>query len=155
METQISKTAQLAQDCLRDILSHLGMTATFSVVEKDGVTAIDITTNHDDLLIGRSSEPLLALQHLLRIMLRAKDPESESTISLNVGDYHEQQQARLTTIAKNAAEQARATKLAVYLPTMSSYERRIVHMVVGEETGVVSESEGVGASRRLVIKPQN
>jgi len=38
---------------------------------------------------------------------------------------------------------------------MSSYERRICHMIVAEINGVVSESEGEGEERHVVIKPKD
>jgi predicted RNA-binding protein Jag len=39
------------------------------------------------------------------------------------------------------------------MPPMSSYERRIVHMVIAEMDEVVTESLGEGGNRRVMIKP--
>jgi spoIIIJ-associated protein len=43
--------------------------------------------------------------------------------------------------------------MAVYLPPMSSFERRLVHLALVDEAGVKSESEGEGDHRRVVVKP--
>lgn len=154
METTTNQFADTAKVFLSDILSKMGFTVSLSAAESDGVVAIKISTDKDELLTGKTSEPLLALQHLLRIMLRTAFPDTVTSVSLNVGDYQERQLERLRDLAKTAAAQARDTNLAVYLPNMSSYERRLVHMIIGEETGVVSESEGAGANRRIIVKPQ-
>jgi spoIIIJ-associated protein len=140
---------------LSDVLLRLGLRAELktSASEEDGVVLIHITTDRDELLIGRSNEPLLALQHLLRIMLKTALPTENSTVSLNVGDYQERQQSRLAEVAKTAAQQVRETGLAVYLPEMSSFERRLVHLALQQETNVRGESEGVGSARRIVVKP--
>jgi spoIIIJ-associated protein len=36
---------------------------------------------------------------------------------------------------------------------MNSFERRVVHVTLAEASGVVTESEGEGANRRVVIRP--
>jgi predicted RNA-binding protein Jag len=38
------------------------------------------------------------------------------------------------------------------MSNMSSYERRLCHMVLAKIEGVISESEGEGEERHIVIK---
>lgn len=153
METTTSARQEFAQKTAGELLRQLGFEAEVRAEETDGIIRLQLITNRDDLFIGRGSDPLLALQHLVRIILRTAFPDFDAGVSVNIGDYHEQQEARLTELAKNAAAQARTTQLAVHLPAMSSFERRIVHLVVGNEPGVSSESDGVGVARRIVVRP--
>jgi spoIIIJ-associated protein len=49
--------------------------------------------------------------------------------------------------------EARETGGRVHLDPLSAYERKIVHDVVADE-GLLSESEGDGAARHIVVSVQ-
>ena len=151
-DTQVNMEDKL-KERLTQILSFLEIVPEISTSTVDNVITVDVQTGRDDLFTRGGADPLLALQHLLRVILRHDIPESVVTVSLNIGDFQQHQRTRLATIAKDAINQARATKMAVYLPPMSSYERRLVHLALVDETGIVGESEGEGPDRRVVIKP--
>jgi spoIIIJ-associated protein len=78
----------------------------------------------------------------------------EVRVLLDINDYRNEQKERLTNMVKNLAEKCLTSKKDVALANMSSYERRICHMVISEMEGVVSESEGEGEQRHIVIKPE-
>jgi len=138
---------------LTEIMSYFELTPEITLATDEGVLTLDVRTSRDDLFIRGAADPLLALQHLLRIMMRHDFPDQSTTLSLNIGGFQQHQRTRLSQVAKDAAEQTRATKMAVYLPPMSSYERRLIHLALVDETGVASESEGEGEERRVVVKP--
>lgn len=138
---------------LEEIFKLFNLTPKIVTAIDDKTLVVDVTTEQDDLFISRHADPLLALQHLLRLMLRHSFPEESVSLSLNIGGFHQQQRSRLASVAANAANQARETGTAVYMEPMSSFERRLVHLALVEEDGVLSESTGVGASRRVVVKP--
>ena len=54
--------------------------------------------------------------------------------------------------AKKYGKKVLATGKEVAMANMSSYERRICHMVLAEMEGITGESEGEGEERHLVIK---
>ncbi|MFA5010144.1 MAG: R3H domain-containing nucleic acid-binding protein [Patescibacteria group bacterium] len=138
---------------LSAIFAFFGLQPEISLTTNESVLMIDITTGQDDLFTHGTADPLLALQHLLRIIARREFPDTPITLSLNIGGFQQRQRARLAEIAKDAVNQALATKMAAHLPPMSSYERRLVHLALVDETGVVGESEGEGEERRVVVKP--
>ncbi len=137
---------------ITDLLKYFELNPETTIIPQEGVLGVNVTTGRDDLFTRRTADPLLALQHLLRVIVRKDFPEAELTISLNIGNFQERQQDRLSQVAKDAAQQARSTKMAVYLPPMSSYERRLVHMALVDEDGITSDSEGEGLDRRIVVK---
>lgn len=143
-----------AQTRLREVCQLFGLTPEVVTALEDGVLIIDVKTGQDDLFISRSSDPLLALQHLLRLMIKRDFPVDNINLSLNIGGFHQKQRERLMQIAHEAAHQVRATGTAVYLPPMSSFERRLVHLALVDQAGVTSESTGVGTTRRVVVKPE-
>lgn len=138
---------------LNDLFGFFDMVPTLSTVVEDNILMVEIKTERDDLFVGRSSTPLLALQHIVRLVIRNEFPDSPYSVSLNIASFHQQQRERLSRIAQDAAAQVRSTGMAVHLPPMSSFERRLVHVALSEERDVVSESTGFGQDRRVVVKP--
>jgi len=57
-------------------------------------------------------------------------------------------------MAKELANKVLETGEEVHLSNMSSYERRICHMVLTEIEGITSDSEGEGEERHIVIRPK-
>ncbi len=142
------------EERLRELCAPFGLTPEITMANEDGVLIIEMKTGHDDLFISPSPDPLLAFQHLLRLIVRHDFPEAAVNLSLNAGGFHQRQRELLKQTAQDAANQVRATSTAVYLPPMSSFERRLVHLALTTETGVTSESTGAGAARRVVVKPE-
>lgn len=137
-----------------DIFGFFDVTPTIATTMQDGVFIVEVATPIDDLFTGKTVDPLLALQHLLRVISKTDFKGSEVKLSLNMGGFKEHQSERLTQIAKDAAHQVRTTQTTVYLPAMSSYERRLVHLALSEELDIETSSEGVGAERRVIVRPK-
>ena len=71
---------------------------------------------------------------------------------LDVDGYRNQRGKELTKVAEDAVEKVKETGEEIALPPMSAYERKIVHDVVAD-LGFVSESEGEGQARHIVVSP--
>ena len=54
---------------------------------------------------------------------------------------------------KNAAREVRTYHREAPLRPMSSFERRIVHLLLAEYPDITTESIGEDAERRVIIKP--
>ena len=55
-------------------------------------------------------------------------------------------------MSRDLAQKVLETGKEVHMANMSSYERRICHMVLTEIEGITSDSEGEGEERHIVIK---
>ncbi|MGI5841122.1 MAG: protein jag [Patescibacteria group bacterium] len=115
---------------------------------------VGVKVSNPASLIGYRGRNLAAVQLILSLMVKNK-LEKWIRVLLDVNNYREEQKERLESMTKNLAEKVLQTGKAVALANMSSYERRICHMVVATIEGVVSESEGEGEERHIVIKPEN
>jgi spoIIIJ-associated protein len=108
------------------------------------------------ILIGYHGETLSALQTIMGLMINrdvASDEDGERyKVLVNIGDYRERQRESLEALARRTAERVRFTRKPMQLPAMSSYDRRIVHLALEHEQDIVSESEGEGRDRRLVVR---
>lgn len=112
---------------------------------------VGITVKNPAGLIGFRGRNLAAIQFVLSLIIRSQVGEGIRAL-LDVNNYRSEQKVRLESMVKNLAEKVLATGKEVSMANMSSYERRICHMVLAEIEGVTSESEGEGEERHIVIK---
>lgn len=112
-----------------------------------------IESDENALLIGREGRALLALQFMLRNYLNLF-VEDHVIVSLDIGNYHENRRKQLEILATKTAKEVAQTKIAVKLDPMNAFDRRIIHTKLSEWRDVITESEGEGEHRALVIKPK-
>ncbi|MDP3792436.1 MAG: R3H domain-containing nucleic acid-binding protein [bacterium] len=105
-----------------------------------------------NMLIGEYGVNLLAIEHLVKKVLRKKLPE-EVKFTLDINDYRVKKLEDLKQDIKTAAKEVRAKGREVPLRPMFSFERRIVHLLLSEYPDITTESVGMGPERRVVIKP--
>ena len=113
---------------------------------------INIETELSGLMIGRHGETLEALQHLLRLLI-SKDEEEFVPLVLDIAGYRALRQQELEELARNLAEKVKTYGGSEMLPTMSAYERRLVHLILQDIEGIESASEGEEPYRRIIIRP--
>lgn len=142
------------KEAIEGMFSSWPLKVKVDVSQKDEFVMVDLKTSQDASFVQPKADPLLALQHLVRLMVRRKFPEELVHLTINIGDFHQRQRDALSKVAQDAITQVKRSGAPVYLPPMSSFERRIIHMAIAEATEVVSESTGAGAGRRVVVKPQ-
>ncbi len=103
------------------------------------------------LLIGREGQTLASLQYITsRIVSRAMD--AAVRVQLDAGDYRTRQDEKLSELATALAERVRATGKAHSTRPLSSYHRRIVHVVLQDATDLVTRSSGDGPLKRVIIQ---
>lgn len=105
------------------------------------------------LLIGREGQTLVALQYLAgRILSRSF--QASVRVQLEIGDYKSRQDNKLREIALALAEKAKSTGRSWSTRPLTSYHRRVIHMVLQDDAGVVTRSSGDGPLKRVVIAPR-
>ena len=113
----------------------------------------------------RGGEALFAVNHLARRMIEAKIPkEIEKSyvldtakqeglgILIDINGFQKKRIENVHAIAHMMAERARYFKSNIEVDPMPAFERRIVHEFLSDAEDLKTESEGVGLSRRVVIK---
>lgn len=111
------------------------------------------TEEDSGLIIGWHGETLLALQQIIRLIIKKKTEKMISVV-VNIGDYREKQEEALKKLVEESVSQVARTQKPVVLRPMSPYERRIVHLAVKGKDGVKSESIGEDDERRIMISPE-
>lgn len=126
------------------------------VIEDDKKIQVNISLTEEDsgIGIGHHGDAQYAVQRIIRIVFGRENPDKK--ILLNVNNYQEKRQQKLVDLANDvAAEVVNSSQDQVIHSYLSAHERFIVHTAIAESEfadAVVSESEGVGRDRRIVVK---
>lgn len=140
-----------AQSILEELLAAMGVEATVTAQDEEPPT-LAIDTAEPGNLIGPRGDGIRSLQHLLRVVLVHQG--YELPVVVDVDGYRERKETQLKELAQRKAEQVRTTGRLAVLAPMSSYERRVVHVTLRDEDGIITESLGEGLNRRVMIKKQ-
>jgi len=149
------KKIETINKILKKLFELLEVAVEFEV-EKDEeeIYLVKIKTEEAGILIGSHGQTLQSLKRFLALALFKKLGEWVN-ILVDVNDYWEKREQDLKEMAQRVAERAMATGEPVNLSYLNSAERRIVHLALSSHPQVVSESEGEGRERRIVIKPSS
>jgi spoIIIJ-associated protein len=140
---------------LENILDAMGLDHKMELRTADNGKEIyfSVQSSQNALLIGREGRTLLALQYLLRNYL-SNFVQTSIRVSLDIANYHENHKKQLEILATKTAKEVVQTKIPVKLDPMNAFDRRIIHTKLSEWRDVITESEGEGENRALVIKPK-
>jgi len=138
----------------KELLSCLGFEVEPVITEQEEVVLINLPIEQPGLLIGRGGEGLEALQHILRLLIMRDEEIVNSNIVIDIAGYRNKKVEDVKNLASDKAYLVISTGVEEILPEMSSYERRIVHMVCSNIEEVDTESIGEGRERKVVIKPK-
>lgn len=152
------KTIESLQKITEGLLQNMGVggKVVTKITESGGreTVSINIETEEANLLIGYHGEHMLALQHLARVMFARQNNNEIVPFVIDINNYRNEKAEHIERIALSAAEKVKYSRKAMTLLPMSAYERRLVHVALAENPDVITESEGEGEERRVVIKPK-
>jgi spoIIIJ-associated protein len=117
------------------------------------VINVGITLEEPQILIGEKGQTLFEIQRLLKTILN-KRLQTLIYLNLDINDYKKKRIEYLKDLVKGLADEVAITKEEKALFPMSSYERRIVHTELSQRTDVITDSQGDGRDRHIVIKPR-
>jgi spoIIIJ-associated protein len=149
-----SLIASRAREVLEVLMGHLVAMPRIEERAEGGLIRFELSGSSAGLLIGKGGRTLDALEYLVnRIVLRDETGPAPSRIELDVEQYRARRAEALADLARRAASKAMHTGRPVLLDPMSPRERRLIHLALKDDRGVVSESDGQGDSRRVVVRP--
>lgn len=157
LEAQLSpleEEGEIAADYIEELLDTADIDGDIDIEVRDGRTYVSVVTEDDqnaelEALVGPKGEVLDSLQELVRLAVLSAT-ERRSRLVLDVAGYREERAGALREMAEQAVTQVQSTGDSVHLDPLSAYERKIIHDAVAE-AGLISESEGEGAGRHIVI----
>lgn len=144
------------KEIIQEFFDKMGFSVGIEIgVPEELTIPIEIRTEDPQMLIGKKGETLAEIQKLLKIVLRRKiAPEKNFYIDLDINNYKRKKIEYLKELARSTADEVSLLKKEKALEPMPSYERRIVHLELSEREDIVTESQGQGDERKIVIKPK-
>jgi len=149
-EIVVPDEGELAADYLENLLDIADLDGDIEIEVKQERTYVTVGSADSNDLDGLSSPDVVsALQDLTRLAVQQKTGEFARLV-LDIGGSREARQRELEKLVSLAIEKIENGAKSAALPPMSSYERKLVHDMVGER-GFQSGSEGEGKDRHTVI----
>ncbi|MEY5057905.1 MAG: hypothetical protein RI987_709 [Actinomycetota bacterium] len=148
----LEEEGDIAADYLEEFLDIYDLDGDIDIDVRQGRAYLEVTSSEDsNLRLISDPETVEALQELTRLAVQVKTT-SFSRLILDVGGSRQARVAELTRMVNKVIDKVKDSGVAAPMKPMSSYERKIVHDIISE-AGLVSESEGEGRDRHIVVKP--
>jgi len=137
---------------LEELLKGTGLDLEFRCEPEDQMMTVWLSGQDSPMVVSNNARLLYAINHLLNRAFYEKSPQRCSFV-VDCNGYRAARAAQLQGVAREAAERVKHSGNLVPLEPMPASERRVIHLALAQEPGVSTESEGVGAQRRVVILP--
>lgn len=151
------KEIKVIKEITEKLLKLLDVDGDFEILEsKDkDLENVEVILNTKDtgVVIGYHGDTLEGLQLVLSLCV-ARKLGRFVRVSIDVGDYRKNRTEWLKSLALETKERVLADGKEMVIPELKSWERRIVHLLLEGDEEVVSESQGEGRDRVLVVRPK-
>jgi len=125
-----------------------------SALEEDDKLNINIEGKKSAILIGRRGKTLNEIQYLANAILRRQYKEINKLVVVDVEGYRFRRERTLRQLALSIARKAVHTGREQELEPMTPQERRVIHLTLQDQEGVVTYSKGEEPNRKVVISPR-
>ncbi|WP_026556385.1 Jag family protein [Arthrobacter sp. 35W] len=154
--SRLEEEGDVAADYLEELLDIADIDGDIDIEVRNGRTYISVVSEEETAglknLVGHDGEVLEALQELTRLSVLSATG-NRSRLVLDITGYRDERNGELAKIAQDAVDRVKADGGSVALAPMGAYERKIVHDAIAD-LGFVSESEGEGTDRHIVVTAQ-
>ncbi len=139
-----------AKDIAQKLLDTMGIPA---VVEISSAEPIYLNIKSDDsaLLIGKGGDNLRSFQSMINTLYRRTNKEA-GYVGVDINGYKKERVEKVQAMAQELADKARESGEDQHLKPMNSFERRSVHTLLSEDPDIITDSEGEGVNRHIVIR---
>ncbi|MDO4887673.1 MAG: R3H domain-containing nucleic acid-binding protein [Actinomycetaceae bacterium] len=151
---KLNAEGDYAADYLEELLDIADLDGDIEIsVESDRAAVAVVTDGTVDRrlkrLIGDNGEVLDSLQELARLAVQAKTGE-RSRLMLDIAGHRAAHREEIAAIAQEAIAAVFASGESVSLKPMNPFERKVVHDFAAN-AGLVSDSEGIGPARHVIV----
>lgn len=149
--TDLEREGDVAADFLEELLDIADLDGDIDMDVDGDRAAVEIIGDGLAHLVGRDGAVLEALQELTRLAVY-RETGSRSRLMLDVAGFRAGQRREAKSLAEEAIAKVKAGDDPIALPSMTPFERKVVHDAVAE-VGLTSESEGISPHRYVVVLP--
>ena len=146
-----NETAEEAKKFLAGVFNGMDLDVTMEKMVNEERILLNLRGKGLGILIGKHGQTLNALQYLTNLAA-GRLYHHRYFVMLDVENYRSRREQTLTALAKRLAEKAKRTGESVELEPMEPGERRIIHLALQADPDIVTDSEGEGSGRHVVIR---
>jgi len=143
-------TLDAIKNDLDTILKLMGFPSDVSLSTKGNKVMAHIGGEFLEQIVGADGQTLDGLQYVMRKVIARKFPE-KILFALDAGDFRESRAKELEEMSLKLAQEVKETGKTHSIPALNPAERRIVHMVLQEDTTIRSRSVGDGLFKKILI----
>ncbi len=144
--------ATTAQEEAARLLAIAGARLEAKIFQGDGELLVDLAGPDADICFKDSGELLHSLEHLLPRLIRNRTGETVAC-RVDCDNFHEIREEQLRSLAQRVAAEVLQGGAPKILERMNPADRRAVHMALADDATVMTESEGDGYFKRVVVRP--
>ena len=150
-ENELEKEGEIAADFIEEFLDLADLDGDLELEFKQERVYLTVDSDGESNL-GKVSDPetVNAIQEITRLAVQSKTGEM-SRLILDIAGSRDAKAKQLKDLVEKTLAKLEETDKEQHLKPMSSYDRKLVHDMVAE-AGMVSESEGQGRDRHIVIR---
>ncbi|MCD1286374.1 protein jag [Brevibacterium sp. GP-SGM9] len=152
----LEEEGEIAADYLEELLDLADIDGDIDIDVADGRAQLSIVCEDDEdsnlrTLVGKEGRTLGALQELSRLAVQTSTGQ-RSWLMLDIDGFRNSRRDELMKKAQRAIAEIKDSGEEFAFAPMNSFERKIIHDQAAQ-AGLVSESEGEGDGRHVVIRP--
>jgi spoIIIJ-associated protein len=144
--------AEAAAKGMELLLRIAGLSLSPRILQGEERLEVDHSGEDVDWCFADDGEFVVSVEHLLPRLIRSLSGEAP-LVRVDCDNFQEIREERLRSLAQRVAEEVRRKGRPRMLEPMNPADRRIIHMTLADDPGVVSESAGDGYFKRVTIKP--
>jgi spoIIIJ-associated protein len=150
-DNELEKEGEIAADFIEEFLDLADLDGDLEIEFKQERVYLTVDSEGESNL-GKVSDPetVNAIQEITRLAVQSKTGEM-SRLILDIAGSRDAKAKQLKDLVEKTLAKLEETDKEQHLKPMSSYDRKLVHDMVAE-AGMVSESEGQGRDRHIVIR---
>jgi spoIIIJ-associated protein len=135
---------------VRQVVGAMGLDLGVEVEETPDHIRLNLTGDGADVLIRRKGETLDALQVIVNTAFR-RETRGDRHYVIDALGFRKSKDHELRQMARFLMDKARTTGVPQEIGPLNPYARRIVHLVVAEDTTLTTESIGDAFLKSVVI----
>ncbi|MEO0049339.1 MAG: hypothetical protein RL556_671 [Actinomycetota bacterium] len=148
---QLEEEGDVAADYLEELLDIFDLDGDIDIDVRQGRAYVAVASETaSNLRLISEPDTVDALQELARLAVQVKT-NSFSRLILDIGGSRDAKAAELAKSVGKAIAKVQESGEPYSLKPMSSFDRKMAHDLIAE-AGLVSESEGEGKARHIVIR---
>lgn len=145
---------EYVRNYIKELSENMQLEINSEVNYHDDTIKVTLASDNNAILIGKDGRTLNSIQTLLRQSVNT-NTGCNVRIQVDASGYKAKKEHYLEHDVREIARQVSKTGVEAKLDPMNSYDRRIVHNVVGDFEDLTSESFGEEPARYVVISKKD